>query len=109
MATVYSSRSCLLKLCCSITVVGLFITGILITGAYPHPNLGNFNLNQMDVITNKTNLASTGNLTLATKKFTTDRVSRSLRATATAARNKALQTILLAKVFRNTDTQAACR
>ena len=34
-----------------------------------------------------------------------ERVSRSLRATA--AQNKALQTILLAKIFRNTDTQAA--
>jgi hypothetical protein len=37
MATVYSSRTCLPKLCCSIAAVTLFIAGILITGAYPHP------------------------------------------------------------------------
>jgi hypothetical protein len=107
MATVYSSRTCLPKLCCSITVVGLLITGVLITGAYPHQNLINFNLNQTDAITNETNLASTGNITLATEGFMPDRVSRSLRATATAAQIKALQTILLAKIFRYTDTQAA--
>jgi hypothetical protein len=107
MATVHSSRTCLPKLCCSITVVGLLITGILVTGAYPHPNLINFNLNQTDTITNDTNLASTGNITFTTEEFTPGRVSRSLRATATAAQNKALQTILLAKIFRNTDTQAA--
>ena len=69
MATVYSSRTCLPKLCCSITVVGLFIAGILITGAYPHPDLGDFNLNQTDVIANETNLASTGNLTLAAERL----------------------------------------
>jgi hypothetical protein len=107
MATVYSSRTCLPKLCCSITVVALLITGVLITGAYPHPNLINFNLNRTNAIANETNLASTGNITIATEGFTLGRVSRSLRATATAAQNKALQTILLAKIFRNTDTQAA--
>jgi hypothetical protein len=62
-------------------------------------NLGNFNLNQMDVITNGTNLASTG--------VTANRVSRSLSTTVAAAQNKALQAILLAYIFRNTDTQAA--
>jgi hypothetical protein len=36
-----------------------------------------------------------------------DRVSRSLRATVTTAQNKALQSILLAYIFRNTDIQAA--
>jgi hypothetical protein len=69
MATVYSSRTCLPKLCCSIAAVGLFITGILITGAYPHPDLGDCNLNQTDVIANETNLASTGNLTLTAERL----------------------------------------
>jgi hypothetical protein len=69
MATVYSSRTCLPKLCCSIAAVGLFIAGILITGAYPHPDLGDLNLNQTDVIANETNLASTGNLTLAAESL----------------------------------------
>jgi len=107
MATVYSSRTCLPKLCCTITVVGLLITGVLITGAYPHPNFINFNFNHTNAIVNETSLASTSNITFATEGFTPARVSRSLRAAATAAQNKALQTILLAKVFRHTDTQAA--
>ena len=107
MATVHSSRTCLPKLCCSIAAVGLFIAGILLTGAYPHPDLGDLNLNQRDVIANETNLASTGDLTLATKRFTVGRVSRSLGSTVAAAQNKALQSILLAYIFRNTDIQAA--
>jgi hypothetical protein len=107
MATVHSSRTCLPKLCCSIAAVGLFIAGILLTGAYPHPDLGDLNLNQTDAIANETNLASTGNLTLATERFTAGRVSRSLGATVTAAQNKALQSIFLAYIFRNTDIQAA--
>jgi hypothetical protein len=107
MATVYSSRTCLPKLCCSVAAVGLFITGILLAGAYPHTNLDHFNLNQTDVITNGTNLASTGNFSLATKGVTANRVSRSLRNTVAVAQNKALQAILLAYIFRNTDTQAA--
>jgi hypothetical protein len=69
MATVYSSRTCLPKLCCSIAAVGLFITGILLTGAYPHSDLSNLNLNQTDVIANETNLTSTGNLTLAAESL----------------------------------------
>jgi hypothetical protein len=69
MATIYSSRTCLPKLCCSIASVGLFIAGILITGAYPHPDLGDLSLNRTDVITNGTNLASTGNLTLAAERL----------------------------------------
>ncbi len=56
---------------------------------------------------NETNLASTGNLTLATEKSTAGRVSRSLGAAITAAQNKALQSILLTYVFCNTDIQAA--
>ncbi len=107
MATVYSSRTCLPKLCCSIAAIGLFIAGILLAGAYPHRNLDNFNLNQTNVITNGNNLASTGNFTLAPKGVTANRVSRSLRTTVAAAQNKALQAILLAYIFHNTDTQAA--
>ncbi len=93
MATVHSSRTCLPKLCCSIAAVGLFITGILLTGAYPHKNLDHFNL------------SSTENFTL--KGVTANRVSRSLRTIVAAAQSKALQAILLAYIFRNTDTQAA--
>ncbi len=69
MATVYSSQTCLPKLCCSIAAVGLIIAGILITGAYPHPDLGDINLNRTDVIANGTSLASTGNLTLAAERL----------------------------------------
>jgi hypothetical protein len=68
MATVYSSRTCLPKLCCSIAAAGLFIAAILITGAYPHPDLNDHNRNQTDVA-KKTNLTSTGNLTLAAKSL----------------------------------------
>jgi hypothetical protein len=69
MATVYSSRTCLPKLCCSITAIGLFITGILITGAYPHTDLGNLNLNRTGAGANATDLVSTGNLTLAAERL----------------------------------------
>jgi hypothetical protein len=69
MATVHSSRTCLPKLCCSIAAVGLFIAGILITGAYPHPDLNGHNLNQTDAGANETNLASTGNFTLAAERL----------------------------------------
>jgi len=62
MATVYSTRSCIPKLCCSLAAVGLFIAGILITGAYPHSNLNNFDLNQTQ---KESNVTSPGNLTLA--------------------------------------------
>jgi hypothetical protein len=105
MATVHSSRACLPKLCCSITAVGLFITGILLTGAYPHQYLDHFNLNQTNITTNGANLTSTENATL--KGVMTSRTSRSLKTTLAAAQNKALQAILLAYIFRNTDTQAA--
>jgi hypothetical protein len=69
MVTVYSSRTCLPKLCCSIAAVGLFIAGILITGAYPHPDLNDHNLNQTDAAANETNLTSTGNFTLAAERL----------------------------------------
>jgi hypothetical protein len=105
MATVHSSRACLPKLCCSITAAGLFIAGLLLTGAYPHQNLDHFDLNQTALITNGTNLTSAEKSTL--KESTTNRISRSLRTTVTAAQNKALQAILHAYIFRNTDTQAA--
>jgi hypothetical protein len=101
MATVHSSRTCLPKLCCSIAAIGLFITGILLTGAYPHQNFDHFNL----TITNGTNLASTENFTL--KGVTANRITRSLKTTVEAAQKKALQTILLAYIFSKTDTQVA--
>jgi hypothetical protein len=66
MATIHSTRACLPKLCCSITAVGLFIAGILITGAYPHSNLDNFNLNQTN---EEHNLTSPGNFTLAAERL----------------------------------------
>jgi gas vesicle protein len=69
MATVHSSRTCLPKLCCSLAAVGLFITGILITGAYPHPDLNYHNLSQTNDTADGTNLASTGNLTLAAENL----------------------------------------
>jgi hypothetical protein len=62
MATVYSTRSCIPKLCCSLAAVGLFIAGILITGAYPHSNINNFNLNQTQ---KEQNITAPENLTLA--------------------------------------------
>jgi hypothetical protein len=62
MATVYSTRSCIPKLCCSLAAVGFFITGILITGAYPHSNLHNLDFNRTQ---EKSNLTSPGNLTRA--------------------------------------------
>jgi hypothetical protein len=66
MATVHSTRTCLPKLCCSLAAVGLFIAGILITGAYPHSNLDNFNLNQTH---KEQNLTSPGNFTLAAERL----------------------------------------
>ncbi len=105
MATIHSSRACLPKLCCSINAVGLFITGILLTGAYPCQNLDHFNLNKTDVLTNGTNLTSTENSTL--QEITKNRISRSLKTTVTTAQSKALQAFLLHYIFRHTDTQAA--
>jgi hypothetical protein len=69
MATVYSSRTCLPKLCCSFAAVGLFITGIIITGAYPHTDLISHNLNQTNADADKTNLTATGNFTLAAESL----------------------------------------
>jgi hypothetical protein len=66
MATVHSTRTCLPKLCCSLAAVGLFITGILITGAYPHSNLDSFNRNQTH---QEQNLTSPGNFTLAAERL----------------------------------------
>jgi hypothetical protein len=62
MATVHSIRSCIPKLCCSLAAVALFIAGILITGAYPHSNLNNLDLNQTQ---KESNVTSPGKLTLA--------------------------------------------
>jgi hypothetical protein len=94
MATVHSTRTCLPKLCCSLAAVGLFIAGILITGAYPHSNLDSFNLNQTH---QEQNLTSPGNFTLAAERLAfsqadnqerripelADRISKSPRAVRT--------------------------
>ena len=69
MATVYSSQTCLPKLCCSILAIGLFTAGILITGAYPHPDLNDHHHNQTDSGADETNLASTRNATLAAERL----------------------------------------
>jgi hypothetical protein len=68
MATVYSSRTCLPKLCCSILAIGLFTAGILITGAYPHRDLHD-HYNQTNSSTDTTNRTSTGNATLAAERL----------------------------------------
>jgi hypothetical protein len=69
MATFHSSRTCLPKLCCSILAIGLFTAGILITGAYPHPDLHDHHHNQTDSGANEANLTSTGNGTLAAERL----------------------------------------
>ncbi len=68
MATIYSSRTCLPKFCCSTLAIGLFTAGILITGAYPHPDLHDHH-NQTDSSADTTNLTSTGNGTLAAERL----------------------------------------
>ena len=49
--------------------IGLFTAGILITGAYPHPNLNNHHYKQTNSSANETNLTTTGNATLAAKRL----------------------------------------
>jgi hypothetical protein len=49
--------------------IGLFTAGILITGAYPHPDLNDHHHNQTNSSANKTNLTPTGNATLAAKRL----------------------------------------
>jgi hypothetical protein len=102
MATVHSSRPCLPKLCCSIAAVGFFITGILLTGAYPHKNLDHFNLNQTDIITNGTNLISTENFAL--KEVTANRVSRSYQKSPFQKELKAIAAARLEAIHANKDT-----
>jgi hypothetical protein len=96
MATLYSSRTCLPKFICSILVVGLFTAGVLITGAYPHPDLINqgfeFN-NQTNSSTSKHNSDQAQNKTIA-----------SARLAEIQASNEALQAHLeqaLAKIEQN--------
>jgi hypothetical protein len=72
MATVYSSRTCLPKICCSILAVGLFTAGILITGAYPHPDLndhGSHRHNRTNSSTETSNHTTTGNDTLTAERL----------------------------------------
>ena len=49
--------------------IGLYTAGILITGAYPHPNLNNHHYKQTNSSANETNLTTTGNATLAAKRL----------------------------------------
>ncbi len=74
MATVHSSRTCLPKLCCPIAAFGLFIAGILITGAYPHSNLNNRNFNRTNAAANETNLLS-GDFTPAAERLAVTQAS----------------------------------
>jgi hypothetical protein len=72
MASVYSTRTCLPKFCCSILAIGLFTAGILLTGAYPHPDLddhGSHPKNQTNTSTDTANHTSTGNSTLAAERL----------------------------------------
>jgi hypothetical protein len=69
MATVHSSRTCLPKLGCSILAIGLFTAGIIITGAYPHPDLHDHHHNQTDSGADKANLTSTRNGTLVAERL----------------------------------------
>jgi len=66
MATVYSSKTCLPKFICSILVVGLFTAGVLITGAYPHPDL----INQEPGFNNRTNYSTNENDSIPTENET---------------------------------------
>jgi hypothetical protein len=77
-------------------MVGVLITGILLTGAYPRNNLIHYDLNQTDAFTYGNNITASAN-----------RVPRSLKTTVAETKNKAAQTLLRAYIFRNTDTQAA--
>jgi hypothetical protein len=49
--------------------IGLFTAGILITGAYPHPNLNSHHYKQTNSSANETNLTTTGNATLAAERL----------------------------------------
>ena len=49
--------------------ISLFTAGILITGAYPHPNLNSHHYKQTNSSANETNLTTTGNATLAAERL----------------------------------------
>jgi len=49
--------------------IGLFTAGILITGAYPHPNFNNHHYKQTNSSAYETNLTTTGNATLAAERL----------------------------------------
>ena len=78
MATVHSTRSCIPKLCCSIAAVGLFIAGILITGAYPYSNLNDLDFNRTQKESNLTLAAKTSAFTQATNKEIHDQADKAL-------------------------------
>ncbi len=96
MATVYSSKTCLPKFCCSILVVGLFTAGILITGAYPHPDL----INQGPGFNNRTNFCTDEHASVQTDNETIT----AARLEAIWASNEALHAHLeqaLARIEQN--------
>ena len=67
MATVYSSRTSLPKFICSILAIGLFAAGVLLTGAYPHPDFNNHD--QTNSSTEAGNHTTTENNTIAAARL----------------------------------------
>jgi len=102
MATVYSSKTCLPEFICSILVVGLFTAGVLVTGAYPHPDLINlgpeFNI--------RTNSSTNNNASVQTENETI----AAARLEAIQASNEALHAHLeqaLARIEQNVQRNKA--
>jgi hypothetical protein len=96
MATIYSSRTCLLKFICSNLAVGLFTTAILITGAYPHPDFNHHGPNHHNQTISS---AKTGNHTT-----TENDTIAAARLQVIQASNEALHAHLeeaLARIKRN--------
>ncbi len=104
-ATVYSSRTCFPKFICSILVVGLFTAGVLITGAYPHPDLSNqgpnYN-NQRNSSNNEGNYLQTENEMIAAARLEAIQASNeALHAHLEQALAKIEKTYKRTKNFRN--------
>jgi hypothetical protein len=96
MATVHSSRTCLPKFICSILVVGIFTTGILVTRAYPHQDL----LDQLFKLDNRTNSNTSEHI----RNQDHNEMITSARLQAIQAGNQRLQTQLeqaLARIEHN--------
>jgi hypothetical protein len=96
MATVYSSKTCLPKFICSLLVAGIFTAGVLVTGAYPHPDL----LNQGPGFNNQTISSTNDNASVQMK----DKTIAAARLEAIQASNEALHAHLeqaLARIEQN--------